>query len=116
MLGRVGHDRGRGEARRVERGPNRGDLTIHHCAWGDDVGTGTGLADSRGRQSINGAVVVHLTGPIERTAVPVIRVLAETGVRDRGQRQAARTDPTECLLDRASVVGSLGSDLVLRLG
>jgi hypothetical protein len=115
VLGRVREDRGVGEALRVERGPDRAHLAVHHPARGDDVCTGSRLRNGDLPVDLERPIVVDRPLAVENPTVPVIGVLvhAEIGHHDHPLADGARQVAKRVLHDSVTIE-RLRADGVLR--
>ncbi len=75
-------------ARPVQRGPDRGHLTVHHAARRDDVRPGLDLRHGHLGVDPQRAVVVHPAVLVEHPAVPVLGELVDADVPDDHRRVA----------------------------
>ena len=66
----------------IERFADGGDGVVHHAGGRDDIGTGAGVDDGLGAETLNGGIVIDGTLRRERTAVAVVGVFAVAQVGD----------------------------------
>ena len=100
-LGRVGHDRGVGAPRPIERRPDGRHLAVHHRRGRHDVRPGLGLAHGGRGQPLERGVVVDRAVAGQRSAMAVVGVLAQARVGDRDERDLEVAQATQGLLHDA---------------